>query len=283
MTFRTCVVAALALPLALACRPEPKSDTGTVEGDADTDTDTDTDSDADADSDSDTDADTDVPVGGCPEPASLASLYGTLDPAMVTTTNYGFSAGVQAAITASPGDGEPNATVDLMINGAVITAVGYHPPDTDPGTVWFQDQDAALRTYNTPMPGVKVGDKVSFRITEISNYNGELEIVALDSLTIDSSGTPVYVRDATGTTLDYATDGRELLRVWGEVMSDGIECGGVSSCYPLNYGGATDVEFRVGAALGLLTGDCVILTAPLGVFDTELQFDLSDWAWLAVY
>lgn len=287
MTFRTCVVAAIALPLALACRPEPKPDTGTLEGDADTDTDSDADSDADADSDTDADTDTDpdtnTQAGSCPDPVDLATWYGTLDPALVTTTNYGFSAGLQAVNDASPAYGEPTATVDLMVNGAVVTAIGYHPAGTDPSSVWLQDQDGAVRTFMTDMPNAQVGDKVSFHVTEITSYFGETEITAIDGFMIDSSGTPVYVRDGNGTDLTYAADGREMLRVWGEIITDTGECGNNVNCYMLDYGGTSDIMFRVGAPLGLLPGDCVKITAPLGYYEPDARFDLSDWDWLAVY
>jgi hypothetical protein len=287
MSFRSFAYALAALPLALACRPAPDDggtdkDTTSTEGDADTDSDADSDADTDPTTSTTTTTTTTTSPSSCPTPNDLATWYGTMDASLATATNYSADAGIGALIAAGPADGM-TAAVDLMVNGAIVAAIGYHPAGTDPETVWFADRNGGFRTYGIPFPGVQVGDAIALHVTEIDNYNGELEITAADGFQILSSGNSVFVQDVAGQPLDYTNQGRELVRLWGEILTDNGPCGGASNCYTVDHGGPATVDVRVGAALGLLAGDCVKVTAPLGTFGGVAQFDLSDWDWLAVY
>jgi hypothetical protein len=275
MYTRILTFALLAFPLALACRPKP--------GGGDTAPNTGSDADADTDADADADADTDTPThaGDCQDPTNLSTWYGTLDPSLATATNYSTSAGIAAVRAATPATDGDSAAVNLPITGAIITAVGYAPVGVNPDNFWLQDADIGVHTYFTdPGQVVAVGDSVSFTVTEVTNYGGTTEITGLSDFTDDSSGNKVYVKDSKGQALDYATEADDLVRVWGRITGEGVDCGPVK-CYPLDYGAPSDITVRTGGAVTV--DSCVEVMAPLGSFDGALQLDLDDFDSLAAY
>ncbi len=283
------------LALVGGCWPLIPGPHAPVEGDGDADGDSDSDADADgdvdADSDSDGDADTDtvdtdtttdpgVRHGACAAPAPFE--YGPeLAGVGLRAKDFDQDANLDDVIAAA--DLALVATpVNIPVTGAIVTMIAYRADGGYPEEVWMADANGAIRTYGTPIGGVQVGDAVTFRVREVLNYFGEHEVTAIGPVTVDSTGNDVYVHESPAN-LNYAQNGRELLHLWGEIVTVEGPCGGTSSCYQLEHGGAKPALLRTGTVVGLAQGDCVEVTWPMGYFDTEVQLDVATYDQLRVY
>jgi hypothetical protein len=271
----------VALVFALvACDRGPEDDS-----DTDVETDTDTDTDSDSDTDTDTDTDTDADITPCDPPTSM--YYGVLQESQITDVAPTGDAGIAAVVAAAPaGDGE-TATVDLQITNATVMMVGYRPSGGDLWSLWVQDENAAIRTYasSTPITAEVVpGNKVSFKVTEIKNYAGELEITKLaDFVVDDTTAGPVYVQDVTGETITYADHGREVVYTYGRITTVPAACGGSSVCATWLLPTGQEVDFRIGEQKGVVQGDCIQVVSPVGTFDGDVQFDINDFDWVEFF
>ena len=263
---------ALSLPIALAaCTKGPPEDTGpVVEGDADSDADSDTDTDTDADGDADCDISGATPV--------YEELFGA-DGAVVGANPYTTDAGLGAIIADKPAEGE-TLTGEWVVTGAVVGAVGYYPEGSNPSNIWFNDVNGTVRTYYVD-PGVALsgGEVVSFTATEIKNYYGTLEITAMGEVTVTGSD-KVWLTDGNNTTLSYETHAEQFVYAWGEIMDEGVECGGSTSytCFDFQYGVNT-TTLRILSSKGVVQGDCAQVVVPLGTYSGADQMDVSDLDW----
>ena len=159
-----------------------------------------------------------------------------------------------------------------------MTNVGYIADKT----FWVEDANGAHRTYlpDAVTPAPVPGDEVSFTVNAITNYFGELEITALSDWTVVSSGNPVHVGEGTGVALDYATMGRKVYDVYGEITGELGECGGTNYCWELTHGGVVS-EVRTGKSI--ILGDCVHLVAPVNYYDDNALYDIGNWDWMEYY
>lgn len=252
------------LALALACAPEPPEDVrGTAPAEPTDDWQRDT-------------GPFDIPSGCALGPADPGTFSGAVPLDLITTEPYDFDAGVQAVIDASPGDGQ-QLSVQLRVEGAVVTNLGY-PEDEN---VWFADANGAMRSYRANFdPPVAPGDVVSFEVQQISNYRGELEVVAIDALEVLGSGEPVYYVDGTNRAISVAEHARQNVLAWAEVVSGPTDCS--SNCFEVDLGGQTE-DLRISSSRTFDAGDCLELFMPVGVFDGEIQLNVENYDWYREY
>ena len=175
--------------------------------------------------------------------------------------------------------------VDLAVSGAVVTATNFHDTTRN---FWLQDANGAVQVF-LPMPtetNVTVGDLISFTVTEMSNFEGHMQISAISDFMIDSSGNAVPYLEKTGTALT-ADDYNKVVRIAGTITGPGTECGGQSKCYPFKSGDHTVIH-RTGSQLTEV-GDCVTFVGPVSSFpgpdnDTgaavDLQLDAKNFDWV---
>lgn len=278
MFVRTSLLLSLGfLGIAGCDRSAPDAD---VDADADTDTDADSDSDSDTDTDSDTDADSDADV-----PDNVDTWFGLIPAGLATATfPYSNDAGIDDVLAASPQtDSAPDVDVNIEVTGAIVINTGF--PVTK--NVWLQDANGAIRTYgNTSAPewftGVNIGDAVSFTVTRIENYQGEIEVTGIENVSVVSTGNPVFVRDLTGTAISYATDGRQNARIYGEAISNDGACGNTASCWTIQHGGET-IGARINDAYGVVVGDRLHFVAPISIFGSDVRIGSENFDWYEYY
>ncbi|MEZ4461740.1 MAG: hypothetical protein R3E66_18865 [bacterium] len=216
--------------------------------------------------------------GGAPD------ANGTLD----------FDAGLQAAYDATPltednmdtaDVNEGRVTVDLQVTGALVTATTFDAFANK--TFWLQDQNTAIRVrLDAAVPQdtvIKVGQKVSFHITELQNFGGIPQIAVLDSLVVDSEGNAVPYREATGTDITI-DDFDKNVRVFGTITDAGMPCGGDNNCFTLAHGDKTTI-FRTKSQF-IEQGDCLTFTGPASGFpgplatgEKTIQVDQVNFDW----
>ena len=152
---------------------------------------------------------------------------------------YTFSAGIAAVIAASPAGNGETVTLDppLEVTGGVIINTGYAPDGAVPSDIWVADQDGAIRTWGAAISDVATaaapGMKVSFKVSEIKNYAGELEITQISDWVVDSEGEKVLVQNLNDAAPTYASHGRQNAQLWGEIASEPEACGGSFNCYAI--------------------------------------------------
>lgn len=271
----------------LACRGTPDTDDTANDDSGDTGGDS-----GDSGDSGETD-DTGVPFSCQDGPSDPGSWFGVLEPSQVTDVNTYGDAGLSALLEKAPAK-DQTVTFDppLRITKAVVTLPGYAPEGKFPGTFWFADSKGAMRTFDNlnntedivvpaEITALPAGSVVSFDVTELKNYSGELEVTGLRNFELHSDpAQKVYVRDRTdGTKLEYATDGRFIVHLWGEVSKVRGPCGS-PTCYEMTSG---DNVYLVRVKKEYLEGDCLELVAPVGTFNDELQFDISDFDWLQTF
>lgn len=284
MTWRSLTLILALSPLTLTgCPPDNPDDTG------DTDTsDTDT-----TDPGTDTDTDTDTPAGiDCHVvPSILPEWAGDIEPpSLATTVPYTLDAGLDDVMAAMPAVGE-SVTVDIDVTGAYVTTLGFNP-GVDAGEVhsfYIGDVSGGIyvRLDFTSAPSVDVvpGDAVNFTVTEVENFNGLLQISAISDLSVVSENNEIYVKAASGQTLDTTNDISELHQLHGELVSGATGCGGSSVCFDFETrDGDTSVVSMLRVNNNNLTpplieGDCVQVNAPLTEFNGDAQFNIGNFAW----
>ena len=92
--------------------------------------------------------------------------------------------------------------------------------------------------------------KVSFKVSEIKNYAGELEITQISDWVVDSEGEKVLVQNLNDAAPTYASHGRQNAQLWGEIASEPEACGGSFNCYDYLPSGtairaSNTLEFKV--------------------------------------
>ncbi len=203
-------------------------------------------------------------------------FYGAYGESSPTTTRTSTDAGIDALIAAAPGDGEDPVEVDLTISGALVTHVAYAGANT-PNNYNLIDANDAVNVFGVELD-VSLGDTVSMKVTELTNYFGMIEITAAEELSVDSSDNGVYIVDATTAAVAYASEGLLNVRVHGQITSDDEPCGSNNKCYDYLASNGQAFILRVPNNLnGYGNGDCVAVTNPLGQFGGDLQLDVRDF------
>lgn len=221
----------------------------------------------------------------CGAPADYGTWFGAIDPALATRGTYSHDAGVAAVIAAAPPAGT-SVYVDLQVTRAVVTNVDFAPVGATALSFWFADGGGHVRTFLTELGmdagAIRPGELVSFRVTQLTEYFGALEVTQLADFTVHASGLPVAVADGMGTPLDLPTYEARNVHTYGEITANLGPCGGSHDCFSYQYGALT-VDLRANNALGLLVGDCVEYVGPLDDFGGTPQLNLSNWDWLRPY
>ncbi len=275
---RTLAMASVAalLTLSVGCRRTgPGEDTG--------DTDTDTDSDTDTDTDSDTTS------FDCDEGPPDTDWWGTIPADLATTTPPEVDAGIGALLAAAPAPGEyADFETPIVIDHAVVSHAEYAPEGAVARNIWLQDKSGAIRTYHNfndnENPRIKIpqdiagglppGSVVSFTVSSMTNYYGELEILDLDNFVKHEETSLVYVVDATdGTELTFDENRAEVARIWAEIAEVREPCGSYS-CYTVETHGH---EYVLRIKKSYFQGDCIPIAAPVAQFSDEVQFNISDF------
>jgi len=205
---------------------------------------------------------------------------GALDPGSITRDPYTFDAGIGPALDAAPATGEVTG-LELRIEDAVVTNVGS--PRSGGPNIWFEDASGAMRTYGVGgTDGVEPGDRVSLTITAIDVYGGEIQISGADDVTFSAGDEPVHVVDQTAGAVNYPSHGRKNLFTWGEITGGGDSCGGSSVCVDYLAHGQEFVV-RIGESQAPEPGACMVLLAPLGTFNQDLQVNIDNYDWRVEY
>lgn len=129
---------------------------------------------------------------------------------------------------------------------------------------------------------VRVGQRVSVRVTEVTNYFGLAEVSAVEegSWQLVSEDNPVPIDDRTGEAITLA-DVNHLVRLTGTISGAGSVCGTSAMCWPLSHGGQT-VMLRTDSAF-VAVGSCATFVGPVAVYDAAPQLNglNFDWLWVA--
>lgn len=205
---------------------------------------------------------------------------GAVPSGLLSRDAYDFDAGVGAAIAASP-ETEELTGLELRIEDAVVTNVGS--PRSGGPNIWFEDAGGAMRTYGIGgTDGVEPGDLVSMTITAIETYGGEIQINAADDVSFTDADEPVHIVDQTAGSVNYPSHGRQNMFTWGEITADRGGCGGSSVCMDLQANGQNFV-IRIGESQAPDIGACMVLVAPLGTFNQDLQINIDNYDWRVEY
>lgn len=170
----------------------------------------------------------------------------------------------------------------IDVTEALVVATGFdsnQTPNVDEANqkLWLNDTNSALQFWfafpegEVPTDPIKVGDRISFKATELTNYGGTPEISGIesDSFTNVSSGNDVPFTDYTGMEIPV-DDYLRPVRVAGVITSEARECG--ATCFDLTHGAEGSeqtTELRTNSQF-IAQGDCVTFFGPLGSFPTPL-------------
>ncbi|MGM0559088.1 MAG: hypothetical protein ACQEVA_22075, partial [Myxococcota bacterium] len=172
----------------------------------------------------------------------------------------------------------------IEIDGALVVATGFdsnQTADVDEANqkLWLNDTNSAIQFWfgfpegEVPTDPIKVGDRISFTVTEVTYYGGTPEISAIESGSFanDSTGNDVPFTDYTG--LEASVDDYlRPVRVAGTITSAVRDCGG-ASCFDLTHGAEGSeqtIELRTNSQF-IEQGDCVTYFGPLGAFPSPLS------------
>ncbi|TNE84000.1 MAG: hypothetical protein EP330_31030 [Deltaproteobacteria bacterium] len=198
-----------------------------------------------------------------------------------TATPYSNNAGITSALAATPStDGAYDiSTSPIAITGATVIATFENATFGTSESIWIRDGFGAIRTYMVD-PGRQLypGDRVNLSVTELTRYNGGVEITG-GTVTFVSANNGVFIEDLTGTAVSYQNNELEVVRLYGELVASQGLCGGNRTCWDFQHGGQT-VTLRTSGDSGwnqasLAVGDCVEIVSPVYVFGTTTQIDAS--------
>ncbi len=211
-----------------------------------------------------------------------SSLYG----GTIATAPWdsGYDAGLADLEALMPANGSTLA-VNMPVTQATIIA-SYYTPDVY--RVYIADANAVFKVFLTEdatqqLPFVPTtGKRISFTVTEISNYMNTNEITQVDwtGWAVDGTGFDVSVKEATAAEPVTAADVNEVVRVSGILVADGAVCGTGYLCYDLDYGADSTVVFRTGSFNVFPAGTCLTFQGPVTLFnDTPQLTTYGDMWW----
>jgi hypothetical protein len=246
--------------------------------------------------------------------------HGGGQPAVGDQSNFADDSGIASLITDhiatlptrdddSTSDVEENAKtfadgMEPTITEAMVVATFNKPDDAgqpDFGNIRFylQDKKDAIQIFlprdftledtDGNAVQIEVGQKVSFKVEEVKNFNGTPEITDLSEFTVaQETGdmVDVPVLDLTGEELTE-DDYLKLARVEGKITGlERANCGSGNLCWTLEHGGVGST-FRSRSSF-IAIGDCVRYLGPIGSFpgpvnngDATINYQLDtvnfDW------
>lgn len=205
---------------------------------------------------------------------------GAVPAGLLTRTAYDFDSGIAAALAEAPESDEISG-LDLRIEDAIVTNVGS--PRSGGPNIWFEDGGGAMRTYGVSgTDGIEPGDRVSLTITAMDAYGGEIQISAAEDVSYTDADELVHVVDQTAGAVNYPAHGRQNMFSWGEITGGGAICGGSSVCVDFQANGQAFV-IRIGDTQAPDIGACMVMVAPLGTFNQDLQINIDNYDWRVEY
>lgn len=182
----------------------------------------------------------------------------------------------------------------IEVSNAVVTATSYKSENVDRGqqNFWVEDSQTPMTVYldmgeEIDCPIVRVGDRVSFTVTAVKNFNGipQISVVKNYRRNEDANSDAVPVLQKTGETISAEEFG-QIVRVSGQITAEQGSCGGDAICFDLEHGGQT-ITYRATGPVKPAVGDCVTYVGPVNSFPgpladgdktPQLQPTNLDWA-----
>ncbi len=155
---------------------------------------------------------------------------------------------------------------------------------------WVGDAGHAMELYldstdpdGIPPFDVRVGQKISFSVTRVNRYFGSPQIVGVADMTQVSDHAPVYLW--TPDRPFRHTDVHRAVRVTGTLEGEYRECGQGYACWDVasSQFGRVILRAEMQRVRLLRQGSCLTFVGPLGIFENDLQLDVSNRSWLTVY
>ncbi|MBU1241490.1 calcium-binding EGF-like domain-containing protein [Myxococcota bacterium] len=210
----------------------------------------------------------------------------SLNGGTVATTPWdsAYDADLDALVAVMPAAGSSLA-VNTPITEATIIAAYYanglyrmYIADANTEFKVFLTDDASQIPPFVP----KTGSRISFTVTEITNYDSTYEITEVDGTTwtLDGTGFDVPVTEISDATPLTAAHVNKVVRVSGTLVSAGsATCGTGYLCYDLDYGAASTVVFRTGAFNVFPVGTCLTFQGPVTLFSGAPQLTTYGNLW----
>jgi len=195
-------------------------------------------------------------------------------------------AGLAAVLAAVPA-ADTTAAVSLAVTAATVVATTFNTEQTptDQNRLFVvSDGHAQMMLFLDPAERppfeVRVGQRLSFRATEVARFRSLPQITAASDWQLVDGGNTVYVADRSLGDVG-AADVNRLVRVTG-LTSGKRPCGANVFCYEVTFGALEDRR------IGLRTNDsrlddgaCATFVGPVGSFDGTLQLSVTNWDWLS--
>lgn len=220
------------------------------------------------------------PARSCDEgPEDLGAWYGILDPAEVEPEPVDDDAGIVAVAAEMPAEDYGYATVDLLVDGAIVTLVGDDPARS----FWLEDGAMAIRVaLDVPLTIPPApGDVVVAAVGSVRNVQGQPNITRIDTLAVRASDAPVPVRESG--TIDHTVAGAAVHHAYGTITERLSGCSGGVTCYAFEAADRGVLELRVPSGLVLVPGDCVETVTPIGYAAGQSFLEVDLWDQLRWY
>lgn len=196
-----------------------------------------------------------------------------------SAVEYINDSGLDDVIAAAPAVNEQISGLSINVTGAIVH--NYIFPNDQ--VFWMADGNGSIRTFlnNAVSPSPLPGDSVSFTVTDLSNYFGELHITGLSNWSINSTGNNVLIRNGQDVELVDSTQGYTY-QAYGKILSMIGACGTGTTCWNFEHG--TEVsELRIRDDVGVMVNSCLHVIAPVYYFEDNALFDIQDWDWKSFY
>ena len=244
-------------------------------------------------------------ISFCPEEITFSGQLGgdaVPDGGNLTTEAYpmDFEAGIAAVKEAVPVDHEEKIVLEtpLAVNGALVVATDYFTEQEfsrSQTTFWVADANGAIQVLlytptitaeDVPPFPIRVGQRISFNVTELSRYYSSDQIAAGTDWVLDDENQDVYVWEPDRALQE--TDVHRMVRITGTLEGNGSDCGGGSKCWDVGYGDDGNgqsfgsVIFRTHSEL-VSGGTCVTYVGPLNWYQSDPQLNVANFTWLRNY
>ncbi len=212
-------------------------------------------------------------------PEDLGAWYGILDPAVVEPEPLDEDAGITAVAAEMPAEDYGYATIDLLVDGAVVTLVGDDPTRN----FWLEDGAMAIRVaLDVPLEAAPApGDVVVVAVGSIRNVQGQPNISRIDTLAVRASDAGVPVRESG--VIDHTVEGAAVHHAYGTITERLTGCSGGVTCYAFEAAGRGTLELRVPSGMMLVAGDCVETVTPIGYAGGQSFLEVDLWDQLRWY
>jgi hypothetical protein len=193
-------------------------------------------------------------------------------------------AGLQALFDAMPPEGQ-TVSVDLLVDGAVVINTGFGGGN-EPQPIWLQDASGGVRTFDVPgLVAYQPGDRLSFRVTSLTNYFGELEIVGMEDLELIDTGASVQVVSAGSQPLRFPDQRGQNVEFAGLYTGDSSDDCGDNPCLEIDNGVTVQtLDLRGAYPEPLTAGEtCLHVLSPVEFTRGDVRLGATNFAWMQTY